>query len=120
MKAKVIDAHITTFSGKGIASVHYKVTYMHNTKIDTLTVFSSVEISTKNPIPTVEDLKKHPIFVHYIPIEKKSKTAFSDRISTTTDGKLTSPFYSGWFNFTAFLLLFSYLAKPTIFQSKAK
>lgn len=120
MKAKVIDADITVASGKGMASAHYKVTYLHDAKVDTLTVFSSIELSTKQPPPSIEELKSHSVFVHYVPLRNRAKTSLYDRITTTTDGVLDASFYSGWFNFALLLLLFSYLAKPSMFRTKAR
>lgn len=84
-KTNVLSVETKPFSGKAVASIQYKLVYQHDYTPDTISYSTTEEYSTKEPLPSLEELKAVDFYVHYVPKSKQSKTAFPNRIYINND-----------------------------------
>jgi ribosomal protein S8E len=117
-KASIVSVDIKPKSGKAMASVDYVIIYEKDNAVDTLTYTTTEEFSADNPLPSVEELKAHDVYVHYVPINRQSDTSFRDRLHVSGSQEIEASFSSKWFTFSLVILVLTYLLSPNTFRKK--
>lgn len=120
-KAHIISVEVTKpRSGKAVANIDYVITYKRDGNIDTLPFATTRAYLDTDPIPPIETLKKETFYIHYIPKQLQASTANGDEISIRSDANLDWDFKSGWFQFMAVLLVFSFFVNPQMYIRREK
>ena len=116
-KAKVISVDTKLKSGKAIANVDYVLTYKRDNLIDTLSYSTTEAYSLKEPLPSIEELKKNNFYIHYVPKIKSNETPFKDRLFISDSNLLENDFDTGWFIRMIFVLMVGYLLSKGFFRN---
>lgn len=117
-KATVISVDTKLKSGKAIANVDYVLTYERDNVTDTISHFTTEAYSLKEPLPSIEELKKNNFYIHYVPKIKSNETPFKDRVFISNNKVLESIFDSGWFSRMIFILILGYILSRSIYRKR--
>lgn len=77
----------------GLSNIIYSILFDRDGAVDTTEHKITEEYTYKNPLPTIEQLQAASLYVHYVPKDKRSETAFPYRVVVTSDG-----IYPGFYN----------------------
>ncbi|HMM15994.1 MAG TPA: hypothetical protein PKC47_00440 [Petrimonas sp.] len=114
-KANVLSVETKPFSGKAVASIQYKLVYQHDYTPDTISYSTTEEYSTKEPLPSLEELKAVDFYVHYVPKSKQSETTFPERISVSN-----MPQYESFNRFQGFGIMLVFILLGCMMQYFSK
>jgi len=117
-KATIISVDTKLQSGKAIANVDYVLTYKRDNLIDTLSYSTTEAYSLKEPLPSIEELKKNNFYIYYVPKIKSNETPFKDRVFISNNKVLENIFYSGWFSRMIFILILGYILSRSIYRKR--
>ena len=116
-KATVISVDTKLKSGKAIANVDYVLAYERDNVTDTISHFTTEAYSLKEPLPSIEELKKNNFYIHYVPKIKSNETPFKDRLFISDSNLLENDFDTGWFIRMIFVLMVGYLLSKGFFRN---
>ncbi len=116
-KATIISVDTKLQSGKAIANVDYVLTYKRDNLIDTLSYSTTEAYSLKEPLPSIEELKKNNFYIHYVPKIKSNETPFKDRLFISDSNLLENDFDTRWFIRMIFVLMVGYLLSKGFFRN---
>ncbi len=115
--ATIISVDTKLKSGKAIANVDYVLTYKRDNLIDTLSYSTTEAYSLKEPLPSIEELKKNNFYIHYVPKIKSNETPFKDRLFISDSNLLENDFDTRWFIRMIFVLMVGYLLSKGFFRN---
>lgn len=116
--ATIISVDTKLKSGKAIANVDYVLTYKRDNLIDTLSYSTTEAYSLKEPLPSIEELKKNNFYIHYVPKIKSNETPFKDRLFISDSNLLENDFDTGWFSRIIFILILGYILSRSIYRKR--
>ncbi|MBL7837526.1 MAG: hypothetical protein JNM67_08420 [Bacteroidetes bacterium] len=105
-------------SGKARDNVDYVLTYKRDNLIDTLSYSTTEAYSLKEPLPSIEELKKNNFYIHYVPKIKSNETPFKDRLFISDSNLLENDFDTGWFSRMIFILILGYILSRSIYRKR--
>lgn len=94
------------------------LTYKRDNLIDTLSYSTTEAYSLKEPLPSIEELKKNNFYIHYVPKIKSDATPFKDRVFISNNKVLESIFDSGWFSRMIFILILGYILSRSNYRKR--
>lgn len=88
----------------GLSNILYTLTYLRDGTTNTTEHKITEQWTDKNPLPTMAQLRTQTFFIHYVPKEKRSKTAYPGRVMV-----LDSEDYPSFYYPTAFGQMFTFI-----------
>ncbi len=104
VKASVKSVDIKPMSGKAVASIRRVLYYIRDGVADSTEQNYSELYTNNNPLPSEEELKSKSLYVRYVPKNRRSETAFPDRVLVSSDEE-----YEGYYNRAMFGQMFAVL-----------
>lgn len=88
----------------GLSNILYTLTYMRDGATDTTEHKITEQHTINNPLPTTEQLQSETYYIHYVPKERRTETAYPKRVMV-----LDSETYPSFYYRTAFGQMFSFI-----------
>lgn len=104
VKASVKSVDIKPMSGKAVVSIRRVLYYIRDGVADSTEQNYSELYTNNNPLPSEEELKSKSLYVRYVPKNRRSETAFPDRVLVSSDEE-----YEGYYNRAMFGQMFAVL-----------